>query len=633
MAAGIVCLTLTLVPLRASHDEWWHLKSGRYIEENGLPRNDVFTYTAASYRWVNHEWLAQVTLWRVYRLGEVEGLGGVRAVIVFKAAWIAAAYLAFGGFLGRAAGVPAAGALAAAMTAALSRRTLFPRPPFLTYGLLALTYAALLAGRRRGTAPGWLLLLIPLFALWANLHGGFLAGLVVVGAFWLEAVADWALAAWRLEPTAPARRALGWMSAVLAGCVLATAATPYGFQLLEVGRMTTRVVSDPFLRGRIGELLPPDWRFVWALDAALLATVLTALRPTRRWGWVGALGTLAVAAVILRGGPWAMRQSGATDSFVQAWAVVSRQAIAAVGLGVTAARSKERLGLAPALIALFFAFQGIEHVRHLPLFGVAAAPLLVHGGADWVRAGVERWDWTWRGAGPLWIWEKGRLEMRRRRLKWLEQASLTWLLSFVGLYLFLPEEAASLWTGRRSGVPLGDRLRARSLLDRNWDLLRPAPPDPIHEPGTERYPAPAYPKAAVDFLIQAQPPGRLFNGGNYAGYLIWRLSPEKYQVFTDNRFDIYGGDFLRDEAIVLEAFPGDPAEGIPAWGDVLRRWQIRTLFIPADCPLQRVLEGQSQGSSARWRSIWNDGAFAIWTLPEGAAYSGPLPITTESNAS
>ena len=36
-ALGVCVFTLAFTPLRASHDEWWHLKTGRWIDEQGLP--------------------------------------------------------------------------------------------------------------------------------------------------------------------------------------------------------------------------------------------------------------------------------------------------------------------------------------------------------------------------------------------------------------------------------------------------------------------------------------------------------------------------------------------------------------------------------------------------------------------
>ncbi|MEO8376841.1 MAG: hypothetical protein ABI579_04155, partial [Candidatus Sumerlaeota bacterium] len=55
---------VAIVPIRADNDCWWHVKTGQYIHEHGIPKYDVFAYTAADHVWNNHEWLSQVGFYR-----------------------------------------------------------------------------------------------------------------------------------------------------------------------------------------------------------------------------------------------------------------------------------------------------------------------------------------------------------------------------------------------------------------------------------------------------------------------------------------------------------------------------------------------------------------------------------------
>ena len=64
---------------------------------------------------------------------------------------------------------------------ALARQIAVDRPYVITYLLLALTLAML--ERRRG-----LWLLPPIFVFWANVHGGFFMGWVLLGAYCGEAL-------------------------------------------------------------------------------------------------------------------------------------------------------------------------------------------------------------------------------------------------------------------------------------------------------------------------------------------------------------------------------------------------------------------------------------------------------------
>ena len=40
---------------------FWHLRTGEYILDHGIPHHDVFSYTAPGTKWVAQSWLAEVT--------------------------------------------------------------------------------------------------------------------------------------------------------------------------------------------------------------------------------------------------------------------------------------------------------------------------------------------------------------------------------------------------------------------------------------------------------------------------------------------------------------------------------------------------------------------------------------------
>lgn len=594
-----VCLTLTLTPLRASHDEFWHLKTGRYIAEHGLPENDVFSYTAESIPWHNHEWLGQLLFWRIFESGELNGVGGFRAVIFFKAAIITLTFLGLGAFMALRTGAPALSALAAALGCALARRTFFPRPPFLTYGLMALLLAILVCWRDRRFSTAWLLLLAPLFALWANLHGGFMAGLVVFGAFWLEAAADFALAWWRLEDFRPSRSRFVVMSLALAASVAGTLANPYGYQLYL---LPGRVMQDAVLVERIFEMQPADWNFVWILDACLLVMLFATVRPRTKQG----IFITALAGVALLG-LWRFPVMFMGEGRVF-WGLASREILGLAILLVAAARSNVSVGLAQTLLLLFFAHQALQHQRHLSLLGVVLTPVMAQSLADWIRGTLGGWDWLVHCADPELRSPEAVEGLRARRLRLVQNGMLPAIGAIAAFYLFWPGEAYYMVFPRAAdpSVSRADVARAPSWLTRNRALLSGQWMEPR-----------AYPVKAVDFLIERNLPGRIFNGGNYAGYLIWRLSPEKYKVFTDNRYDIYGGQFVRQEWAVLEAFEGEASRGLPSWRDILKQWDIRTLFIPTDQAIQRKLTAEGREGNSPWVEVWNDGEFAIWTQKPG----------------
>lgn len=61
-------------------DIWWHLRNAEYLIKNHqLPRSDMYSFTVAGHPWMNHEWLAEVPFYLVWRAG---GLVGIKAISI-----------------------------------------------------------------------------------------------------------------------------------------------------------------------------------------------------------------------------------------------------------------------------------------------------------------------------------------------------------------------------------------------------------------------------------------------------------------------------------------------------------------------------------------------------------------------
>ncbi len=177
----------------------------------------------AGHEWLNFEWLFELVLFRVFAAAGPPGL------IVLKVA-VGLLLLGIVYRLLCRQGLPAlrAGIVVVAVIHFLVPSFLTVRPHLVTYGFF-LIVLLLLRAMDRGDAR-WLYAAPPLFALWANLHPGFLAGLGVLGIWtavelgrrWLE----------RRSPGAPARPSMWTVIPILIACVLATGLNPWGFRLL-----------------------------------------------------------------------------------------------------------------------------------------------------------------------------------------------------------------------------------------------------------------------------------------------------------------------------------------------------------------------------------------------------------------
>lgn len=68
---------------------------------------------------------------------------------------------------------------------------------------------------------------------------------------------------------------------------------------------------------------------------------------------------------------------------------------------------------------------------------------------------------------------------------------------------------------------------------------------PVIETNSVNKPVAHVPDKAVEFILDNEISGRMFNHYNFGGYLIARLHPEQ-KVFIDGRADMYGDDFFRE---------------------------------------------------------------------------------------
>jgi len=196
--AGLALILLAIFALLYSQtiadpDLWGHLRFGRDIWESGrVSKQDPYSYLTVGQKWINHEWLAEVLFWRTFALAGTKGL-----VLLKLAMGLLTTTLLYIHLRRRVGALGAAFLLLLLTPLPLWRLLVTMRPQLLT--LLCFTLVLLILQRAEEGGLRNLWLLPPLFAAWANCHGGFLAGLgvlilwagvrVVLGIAWRSEVA------------------------------------------------------------------------------------------------------------------------------------------------------------------------------------------------------------------------------------------------------------------------------------------------------------------------------------------------------------------------------------------------------------------------------------------------------------
>jgi hypothetical protein len=220
---AVTALVLTIVN-RADPDLWGHVRYGQDVLAAGrLPATATYTFTAPDHPWINHENLSEIAFAAAVDLGGVRALMALRCLLGLV---LFAVVIASNRRRGASAGATALVVLAAAFNLAPWWSV---RPQLFTIVLFAVVIAILdrsfgddPAGGARPLRALWSLPL--LFAVWANAHGGFLAGYAVLVLY----LGCRAIAVVRRGQG----RGIAPHAAIVAACGLATIANPYGPRLL-----------------------------------------------------------------------------------------------------------------------------------------------------------------------------------------------------------------------------------------------------------------------------------------------------------------------------------------------------------------------------------------------------------------
>jgi len=181
-----------LTPIQ-SHDLWWHLASGRFIVESGLiPGTDPFSFTAHGQPWINSYWLQEVILFFLYKVG------GLNSLIMIKALVVAALVLLTVKNVAPKKSLPAVylGAFWIFYGAAPRGFGWSEQASLATLLLLSVLLIYLQRQHYALTRVPWVYPVL-FFSLWANLHRGFSLGLMCVSVCGLPAVLAWNSRAWR----------------------------------------------------------------------------------------------------------------------------------------------------------------------------------------------------------------------------------------------------------------------------------------------------------------------------------------------------------------------------------------------------------------------------------------------------
>lgn len=437
-----------------------HIAVGNRILASGsIPAVSLSSYTAAADPFIAHAWLSELILSLVYRLG------GMALVAALTGIVIAATHAIIVEFFRRRGLDPRWALLAGIVSLAVASSHWLARPHMFSILGAALTLILIESRPRRSLLLGGLLFLV-----WANLHGGWAFGLVLIAAY---AAGD--ALEWRISKDAETSARLRGHLRLLAVCAAVTLINPYGPRLhMEIFEAAT----SPLLAANIAEYMSPNFHRLAALPFLLSV--------------IGSLGIMALSS----------------RRMPLSWTAV-------------------------VLVTLFFA---LRSVRAIPMFAVAAWPLVaLHAARTW---GGRNWN-------PALFREFARLDRTA--------TTRPWILAGAGLLLAL---------GLNRGVAFGT-----TIVDDRFDRGR-------------------FPLAAAGHARAAGVGTRVFAPWPWGGFLTLAWPEARHHV-----------DPLKFNRTTIESYT--VIESVePGWQEELDRWKVDAVVDRPGSALARSLETEPDWS--RW---------------------------------
>lgn len=275
LALLVICL-LPLSKNQPGPDFWGHVQYGSDVLREGLPTSATYSYNAVGNNWVNHETLSELAM----AVG-IQSLGGVGLLCI--KCLMGAVLMAVLIYRSRRAGVSQMTIVVVALFASINLMHFWLlRPQLISYlffaSLVLILDWAVPRGElvtddsvaphdtRRRLAALWLV--APLLAVWANSHGGFVAGYAILVTFllfrWIELF---------VRHGQRARRTGLHFLAIVVVAGLATVVNPAGLELHAWLWQSLGTPRPKIVEWRSPELISIAWSPWWLMVAVSVVAV------------------------------------------------------------------------------------------------------------------------------------------------------------------------------------------------------------------------------------------------------------------------------------------------------------------------------------------------------------------------
>jgi hypothetical protein len=245
-------------------DTGYHIRAGEYILHTfSIPKDDIFSFITPTLPWTAHEWLSEVIMALVHRSF------GLTGVAVFFAFIISLVYY----LLYKMIKTDQANIILTAfiiLLVLISSQIHWLARPHIFSLLLTLIWYYLL-DQYQYHNKNYLYVFPPIMLLWVNLHGGFLAGFILIGIYLFGNGVKY-ITTQDAEKDIHKKKTR-FLGVITIACLFVSLINPYTYKILL---FPFNLISNKFIMDHVSEFMSPNFHDLYAkpFEITLILTLI-----------------------------------------------------------------------------------------------------------------------------------------------------------------------------------------------------------------------------------------------------------------------------------------------------------------------------------------------------------------------
>ncbi|MBW2664040.1 MAG: hypothetical protein JRD93_19195 [Deltaproteobacteria bacterium] len=288
-------------------DTGYHIRAGEYIIDTlSIPKEDIFSFHTPLLAWTAHEWLSEIIMAMVHRSF------GLTGIVIFFSFIISLVYYLLFKILRKNNNDILITAFIVILVLGASKIHWLARPHIFSLLLMVIWYYLL--DEYQYNHKNYLYFFPPIILVWVNLHGGFLAGFILIGVYLFGNTVKFITS--KDSEKDNYKKKVRLLGLTTIACFLVCLINPYGYRILL---FPFNLVSNQFIMDNVTEFMSPNFHRI-------------SIKPFEF--------ILLLIYVVL-------------------------------------AFSKKRLNIIELVMILLFTHMSFYSARYIPLFAIIAAPILL----------------------------------------------------------------------------------------------------------------------------------------------------------------------------------------------------------------------------------------------------------------